>query len=521
MPLNVVYTKSTNIWDDLNPFVDKLVNSYKQAQQTKWDNEWQSVAIADIERANKPQEVNSLLEMQTQPKEILDIEGFKQNFAIPAMGMMQKKEVMTGNVEGETLDTNPGRLQQQEMMGGVGQSGVKAAPVTTGTPKMMPDKKEWGELYKYVSELPTGKVDWTNTLNLFKEKLDSGRQMGTSAQQFLSMIMGQMQPENQRAKVEQDVGFTNELSQVLNPKPSSDYERYMADPESYEAFKRAGQDPKTTFDYEKFLEEHGDEWQIDSITSAGTVKVGRKDNTKDYDFNSWKEATEWTKANPQAGFDWKIDPVKEGFNVTAVKHTTEPGGTTTKKLIPTPGVIKAHNKDMFDPNQDSKAVTANYGEKYDFSNAQGLKTPAERGKFFYDRALGGDTENYGMKDEDIVDKKGFVKDESEYVGLYKELEQGAKEYYEATGEILPKEYLSPKEAGTFTSNTWGAGYKGGIKNVLNTEKIPWSWVSELDPNQEVANQMIKNGDTIENIDIDALRKLGVDMNKVMQIIKDR
>jgi len=99
-------------------------------------------------------------------------------------------------------------------------------------------------------------------------------------------------------------------------------------------------------------------------------------------------------------------------------------------------------------------------------------------KNMYDAALTGSEDYFGIEDWIYTDKKGFVKDEEQYRLLYAEYERGAKQIYEKTGEIKPKDYLSLEEAGKYTLPTPGTGKMGGYKPILNSENIPWSWLSE-------------------------------------------
>ena len=489
MPLDVVYTKSRSIWDDINPFLRQLGEAYKKSQQIKWDNEWQLTGIADIEKAIAAQEVPKLLEMQKQPEEYRDMEGFEK-FAKDSVNLLTMKEI---------------EMSPEDFV----QTGVKPSQ---GQMQTVPDKKEWSELYKFVSELPTGKIDWTDTRQVFKKRLESGRAIGTAGQQFLNMIMGQSMLVNQRQKVEKDVAFTEELESIFFPKekaPSSDYERWKQDPEGFAAFKQAGRQPEMVFDWESFLKDNPD-WQIKSISSKGDVSVGRKDTTKKYDFETWEEAQKWTKANPQAGFDWKIDPQPEGFNVSAVKKTVTPGGIT--KTIPTYGVIQNINEGLMNPDKDYDTELHNAQVKY---NLEGVKLASKADKYkstydMFERVIIG---------EEYIDEKGVVQDEVEYADFYNDYEKYAKSYFDETGEILPKKYLSIEEAGKFEKIQWKGGVaKGDLKPVLNTENIPWSWQSGVDPTEAVFNQMQRTGTKLEDVNLEDLAKVGVDVEKLKGLL---
>lgn len=513
MPLDVIYTKSRSIWDDINPFLEKLGQAYVKSQQTKWDNEWQLSAISDIEKANKPQEINSFLEMQNIPKENIDLDEFK-GFATEAMSMLAQKEMV---MSPEDFQVEPG------------------TPATgTGTPqtKIMPDKMEWSTLYKFVSELPTGKVDWTDTLNVFKKKLESGRAIGSAGQQFLQMIMGQSMPVDQRQKVQKDFEFTKDIKETLYPETFDEEAFYEEHPEmelkgatstGHKTYgKKAEPKDELKIDVMKFLEEHQDEWEFGSINSKGDFTIRRKDTTKKYDFETWKEAQEWTKANPQAGFVWKIDPQPEGFNVTAVKKTATPTGGTTK-LKPTFNIINDVRDALYLNPDNRDSILNNFGIKYDMEGVD-LPSIADVAKWTYS---GAEAEITNPENE-YIDEKGVVKDEYAYRDFYADYEKYAFQYFKETGEILPKKFLSLEEAGKYESKQWKPGkWEGGQKPIFNTENIPWSWQGDIDPTQAIYEQIqrenisrTKEGKeplTLNDIDLEGLAKKGVDIERLKKI----
>lgn len=254
MPLEVIkvdYGKQESIFEKFLPFVEKLVGQYKQSQQNKWDNEWMSTALKDIEMAGNKEDIDAYIFKKDPPEELLDTEGMT-NFAGEAMGLLMQKEIMTG---GLTPTVTPKEGEQ---------------PSAT---EIAPDVKEFNELYKFVSELPTGKVDWTNTLDLFKKKLETNRAMGSAAQNFLNMIMGQIMPTDQRAKFEQDYGLAKDIKSTLYPeeeKPRSELEYWLKEhPEKgVEDYWKAKAGPEKGMDVEKF-----NQWLKDSdfIIKGGSV----------------------------------------------------------------------------------------------------------------------------------------------------------------------------------------------------------------------------------------------------------
>lgn len=509
-PLGVVYTKSYNIWSDINPFLEKLGQAYVKSQQTKWENQISLSVIADLEKAQKANEVNTSLEMFNIPKENLDLEGFKP-FVTDAMGMLAKKEVMT----------NPEDFTKP---------GVQPAKGVSQT-QIVPDKKEFGDLFKFVSELPTGKVNWDNTLGLFKEKLESGRAIGSAAQQFLSMIVGQSIPTNQRQKVQQDFEFTQDIRNELFPQttkkaPNTELEYWLREHpgKGVEDYWKAKDKPEDELkiDVMKFLEENQDEWELGSVNSKGNFTIRRKDTTKKWDFDTWAEAKKWTEANKQPGYQWKIDPQPEGFNVSAEKTPQTPVGGT-KKTIPTFGVINNINEALLNPGNDYDTELHNAEIKYNLEGVK-LATKADQAKNAY-----GMFERI-LVEEEYIDEEGVVKDETAYSDYYNDYEQYAKQYFKETGEILPKKYLSIEEAGKYESMQWAKGkYKGGQKPIFNTENIPWSWQEDVDPTKAIYEQIQRENIrrteegkeplTLDDLDLEELAKKGVDIDKLMKIFQ--
>ena len=208
MPLDVIQInrgKQESIFEKLNPFVDKLVGAYKQKKQNEYDNEWISAALADIDQANSKQQTDSFLLKKDPPEDYIDVEGMTK-FANDSINILNWKE----QVSPTTTPSIEGQTQQKELL---------------------PDVKEFNELYKFVSELPTGKVDWTNTREVFKKRLDSGRAMGAQAQNFLNMIIGQSMPTDQRAKFEQDYDLASKMKKELYPE--TEEEGVVFDPNQF------------------------------------------------------------------------------------------------------------------------------------------------------------------------------------------------------------------------------------------------------------------------------------------------
>lgn len=524
MPLGVVTASgpgTKSVFEKLNPFVDKLVNVYKQKKQNEYDNEFIAAYLLDIENPGSKKDIENAISKKDPPEGYMDIENATKFFD-EAVGMLQQKEVITGGLPPTTTPQVEGIEQQQQT-------------------EVVPDEKELMDLFQFISEIPTGN-NWDNTKAVYKKRLESGRAVGALGKSILSMIMGQGQID-QRAKFEQDYNLASKMKEELYPE--TEEEGVIFDPEQFKkdnpdmeisgynsntggyTFKRKEEEEEEegVFDWKNFLEENKD-WQIKTINSKGDVTVGRKTTTtKKWEFDTWQEAQEWTKAHPQEGYEWKIETQGEGFNVTAMKKTTPTPEPGTKKIVPTYGVIQTINEDILDPTKDPNRVRSQAGVKYDFSNKDtGVITNEERANKYYNEAL------TDMNDPNILDQEGYLQKPFEagnktivptdiYNNMYNLYEQGAKEYYEATGELLPKQYLSLEEAGKYTSLTAGTGYKGGYKPVLNEANIPWNFAGEkTDRTTEFVKEMLGRGGTLDDYNPEELEKLGVDIEKAKQLI---
>jgi hypothetical protein len=454
VPLDVIQMPNYQSgWSQLNVFADKLVNAYKEAQLKKWDNEWMAIAISDIENANKQ---DDLLDKIEPPSGYIDTEGIKQ-FSDNALGMLQKKELMAGGLnEGVTAP-------------------LSQLPDKTGEakPQLLPDVQEFNDLYKFVSELPTGKVDWTNSLNIFKKRLESKRALGSQAEQFLNMILGQA-PTDQRAKFEADFNLAGNMKDVLYPDqtPKSEMEMYLNNPEEYKKYKEAGRVPEKPTEWDK---------KVDIIMQLNPTEDELK-----------KFLGVYIPPENQTEFDKKFDLVmKTNPSPNELKKflgTYIAPETSSAKKAPTYEEVKAINKDLLDPLNDYDTIYQRASVEDDLTvKGLGIVTKADRAKKIYDYALAGDDEALGINNYDaidskgnniaVIDKKGNVKDVELYEELYNEYEQGAKEYYEATGKLLPKEYLSLEEAGTHGATIFD--WNGGQNPVLNTKNVEWSFLPKI------------------------------------------
>ena len=199
MPLEVIRRnrgKDVSIFEKLNPFVEKLVGVYKQKKQDEWDNEWMSAMLSDIEIAGSKRSIDASILKKDPPEGYIDTEGMIK-FADESINLLTKKEIATGGLTPTAPQVTEGVAQQ-------------------GETELLPDVKEFNELFQFVSELPTGRIDWTNTIGVFKKRLESGRAMGAASASILNMILGQGVTD-QRQKFEQDFDLAAKMKNELYP----------------------------------------------------------------------------------------------------------------------------------------------------------------------------------------------------------------------------------------------------------------------------------------------------------------
>ncbi len=254
MPLGVVTASgpgTKSILEKLNPFVEKLVGVYKQKQQTAWENQLISAVFADIDKTAKGNESEDTISKLNSPPPYLDIEGATKT-ANDVMGMLKTQEIMTGGLTAPTTPTTTTAIEGQPQQ-----------------PELIPDKKEWGEVFKIFSDIELGQNDWANTKALVKQRLESGRAIGALGSQLMSMIMGQQQPD-QREVIGKNIDLTNKYMEGMYPeseKPSSNYEWFREEPEKYKEFANIGKETEGKLDIDAlniFMKDNG--LQIKSVT---------------------------------------------------------------------------------------------------------------------------------------------------------------------------------------------------------------------------------------------------------------
>jgi hypothetical protein len=462
-PLQVLQMPNYNSgWSQLSMFATKLVDAYKESQLKKWDNEWMTAAMTDIDNAKKQ---DDLLDNIEPPSGYIDTEGATK-FANDAMGMLQKKEIMTG---GLTPTATPQPTEQPTEK------------------QLLPDVKEYNDLFKYVSELPTGQVDWNKSLDVFKQRLESGRALGSQAQQFLNMILGQGTTDK-RAEFEKNIDITNKAWGAMQPQQKQE----VFDPNQ---FLQGNPDMEVTgYNSNTGGYSFGKKKETETQLDTDALNTFMKDNglqVKGVTVNEKNERSISLEpiGNGELGLQEMLQVItvleKQGYNASYSKNglsvsVPEPKANTTetKKKTPTYEEVKTINKDLLDPNNDYDTIINRAGVEDDLTDPKlGIVTKGDRAKKIYDFALTGDDKTLGIKDADVIDKNGNVKNIQEYTGLYNEYEKGAKEYYEATGKLLPKDYLSLEEAGTHGATL--LDWNGGQNPVLNTENIEWSFLPKI------------------------------------------
>jgi len=364
MPLSVVTSnrgKDYSVFEKLNPFVEKLVGAYKQKKQNEWDNEWMSAMLADIEIAGSKKSIDASILKKDPPEGYIDVEGMAK-FADESMGMLQQKEAMVGGIE-------------------------KPTEQVTKT-ELLPDVKEFNELYQFVSELPTGRIDWANTKEVFKKRLESGRAMGAAAKSILSMIAGQGITD-QRAKFEQDFNLAAKMKEELYPE--TEEEGVIFDPEQFlqdnPNLKITGYNSNTggyTFgekekgkpqmDLEKF-----NQWLKDSdfiikggtvnpVTGSQSINFGPAPEGDKSFKQAIKEAEKWVEDHP----DTEIKNINFATETVSVgqkgKDEPEPGKerpNMDKFLFGKTGIINEYIKGLIDDgmelaDEDKELVIKNY-----------------------------------------------------------------------------------------------------------------------------------------------------------------
>jgi len=350
--------------------------------------------------------------------------------------------------------------EKRKMMGGKEGTGIDQPDVNT--------------IFNAISGLPlTGNIPFAEMTDMIFK--DFKNNWSPLAENMLSKILGSGISEltkDPRETLGENVGLSKEVRDIFFPEeivkePTSEWKQWLSENpgKGIEDYWKAKNPEGTPFDEEKFKQENPD-FELSTQSSTGT--------------RTWKK---------------KADETKEA-----------------NKLIPTHETIMSLSEDLSNPGNDYDTIMHNASLRYDLTNVD-LPTKADQAKIAYDKfpAI--------MMGEEYIDEKGFIKDEEAYADYYKDYEKYAKKYFEETGEVLPKKFLSPEEAGKYTKNTWGTGEKGGYKPVVNDKGTPWNWQSETDATQEFYNELQRSGLKPEDYNLDELsREQGVDIEKIRKMI---
>lgn len=378
MPLDVIYgpkIEKKSILEKMAPFVDKLVNLYNQKKMQEWDNQWMTMALKDIEKASDQETMDALFAKAEPDKEWLDIEG-ATNFAQGALGMLNFTSQSAADLTKQNLPALSAITEGTPKTG----LDIKAKPEETAKQpetQMMPDKMEWNELYKFVSELPTGRVDWSNTLQKFQQRLESKKKMGDAATHFLNTILGQGIPD-QRAKFESDVKLTDYLMKTLYPEtetrlPSSEMELWLTNREVWQQYQHDKAAGKPTLDLEALSQ-----WLVDNNMEITGGTVNPMTDSVSYNFRSKDEkepfeqvlarAEEYVRRNP----NMQISSINfETKSVSVGPRPKETAAAAPKSKVNDilfgdtgiiPKFIKTNTIDMGDPlsEEEKELVIQNY-----------------------------------------------------------------------------------------------------------------------------------------------------------------
>lgn len=240
MPLEVIYGKeqTSNIWEALSGVIDQISNTFKKSQQSKWEKQVMSSYISDIENAKDKKGVDlDIFNLTNPPSEIINPPGLEK-FAKDTAGLLQQKKLEMGILpQGEQKP-----VIQPQTTGQVIPQEEQAKPLIS--------QPDFQVIFNAIQNIPTGEIDFTNTFNLIKSKLDKSWSMTELVQSVLGNIGQANQPVDQRAKFESDLLLSKKVQDILYPEsegtqmPKSEMELYLTNPELYGQYKEAGRVPK-------------------------------------------------------------------------------------------------------------------------------------------------------------------------------------------------------------------------------------------------------------------------------------
>lgn len=203
--------------------------------------------------------------------------------------------------------------------------------------------------------------------------------MGTAAQNFLSMIMKDIMPTDQRAKVEQDFGFAGDIMDRVFPeeekvKPRSELEYWLKEHpgKGVEDYWKAKEGPGKGIDLEKFekwVEDSGFVMKggsVNPVTGNYNINFGLEPDGKKTLDQAISEAKGWLENNP----GMEISNINFTTGTVSVgqkgKPETDGGRPNIQKfLFGDTGIISDYIKGLIDDGmpleeEDKDSVIANY-----------------------------------------------------------------------------------------------------------------------------------------------------------------
>ena len=399
-------------------------------------------------------------------------------FVDKSMSKMMQKEQMMGNLP-DLPDLN------QPNQAGLPQVGTQPASSETMIPK-----GDMFQLYNAVKSMPSGQMNWANLFKTMTAKKPYF--MGTTGAEEFVMNQMQTQIKDPKDEMSKNIDLAAKYKEAFYPetttdKPSSDYERWKADPEGYAAFKAVGKEPEKELDVNAlntFMTDNGLKVKGVTVNEKGERNISLEPiGGGDPDLSEMLTLIKGLEAN---GFNASYS--KNGLSVSI------PNPTTT-------GTLK------------TTTAEANFAEKA----FEGIKTNAQ-----YDKALAKVRQidpsvivpskielfedNYNAAINYLrsaIDENGQIREgedprskskltfEQAYSEWYNYLEQAVNEYRIATGETLENPFVSLEEYKKMDKKTnifhlpstlgtqgsvfkSGNNYKDGDIEVINGKKYKYN-----------------------------------------------
>ncbi|MBA7567375.1 hypothetical protein ES708_09086 [subsurface metagenome] len=363
------------------------------------------------------------------------------------------------------------QMEREMMMGGL-PSGVPGGVTPTAIPseEVAIDKMNKQQLLDYA--MSGGEMDWTNVLEAMKKR---------------PAFLGEYS-DLEKAALEGAMGRDVMGEKIEGIERATKISEYFAEPEKKIA---TSMTELAQTDWDKFVEIKQLEEDIKMTTAQKNVNMyidmyNRKEITND---QFLKVIDAYVAPAKLSDFEKKLELLTETgmWDTMSEDNKLKFFGAYVGEEV---GEKVTATEANFVEKQFADVKTIEQYDKAKMTVRQVDETVLipDKNKIFkdnYDFALKGDSENAGI--EDCINEKGFTKTPTEgvdytmeYAGLYAEYEQSAKEHYKATGEILSKDFLSLEETEK-VGHIKGAvtpGVARGQYEVVNTEKIPWSWESE-------------------------------------------